>query len=107
MIKAPPNKVLRAYLCDINPFCRGLIRRVLIDEFGLVLTEGWSNLQSSYPIKVIGEPLDRNEIGWGDWWEKRGWDNPAWAWMHMRAQPRFTPCYTRVDEDGSIAVFAA
>lgn len=103
MIKAPANKVFRAYLVDINPFCRGLVRRVLIDEFGFVFVPsyGWSNIQSSYKIKVFGEPVP---MFWGlkdmDWWEKKGWANVAWAWCMLWKQSDFMACHQ--DSDGFI-----
>lgn len=107
-IKAPTGMVLRAYMFDINPFER-CIRRVLIDEFGMVFIPGWgwSSLQGSgNRIVCLPKPVDYHHpiVADHDWWEPRAWADKAWSWCYFHPTARdFTAC--RVDEDGF--VFAA
>jgi len=80
-IKAPKNKVLKAYLIDIM----GEIRHCLINEWGLVFSPGygWSDIQK-YDYKIIPLPNPVDSINWNmkDWWEKH-WHCDSWAWCYM------------------------
>lgn len=101
-IKAPAGKVLRAYMFDFNPFTRD-IRRVLINEFGLVFVPGggWSSLQDgNYKFKIFPEPVEEwDTFGmWAHWWEKKAWQNVAWAWCYMYKMPQFQAC--SISSDG-------
>jgi hypothetical protein len=112
-IKADHRHVIKAYMVDINPFCRGLVRRVLIDEYGMVFipTYGWSSIQSSYRIIPLPDQVKLPKIGmwehmWADWWERPAWDTETWAWTHFRKQPDFHACYRMTDSYGNTAIFA-
>ena len=77
-IKAPVGNVLKGYMLDINPFSCGLVRHVLIDEWGLVFVPswGWGSYQNSYRIFALPVTVERGNcvMGWvwAGWWE-RNW----------------------------------
>jgi hypothetical protein len=98
-IKAPEGKVLKGYLFDHHPFQR-VIRRILVNEFGLVFVpgNGWSDLQPIYKIICLPTPVDlgndwkNRSWDWDGWWEKN-WGCDSWAWCYMATLPKFTPSY--------------
>lgn len=97
------GKVRRAYLVDISPFTPGLLRRVLIDQYGLVFVKGsgWSNLQAfGYKFLVLPGEVQMYEGFKIGWWTPEAWKDPAWAWMHFYEAPEFIA--SRLDEDGFV-----
>ena len=115
-IVADKGHVIKAYMIDINPFCAGGVRRVLIDHIGMVFvpTSGWSNYQGSYKIISLPNQVETagrlGLYGFDDrhWWERPAWDDELWAWTHMQRGklPIFSACYTIDMGDGTHAIFA-
>jgi hypothetical protein len=99
------GKVRKGYLIDINPFCRGLVRKVLVDEYSVFIPDyGWvgkSFIESSYKLRVLPKEIEYVDWPWEDWWEKN-WQIDAWGWCYMQKCPEFTACH--VNSEG--AVFA-
>ena len=106
MIKAPKDKVLKGYMYEDGPFAN-VIRRVLVNEDGLVFVpgNGWSNLQSRYKIKTLPKAVERGNSpcgwSWSGWWEKN-WACASWAWCHMFKAPQFV--YTQKIDGAYFAV---
>lgn len=113
-VQAEKGKHLRAYMLDIysenlataqfNPFSKKQFRRVLVDEYGQVFVPnwGWSSLQNSYPLKVIGNAVEpfREEMKHADWWESKAWKCISWAWCYMQPSENFRACH--VSSDGFV-----
>jgi len=111
MIHAPKGKVLKGYMVDINPFCRGQVRHVLIDEYGMVFVPGWGwgSYQASYKIVTFPEAIEQHNCPYGwdyDGWWTRNWSCEAWAWCYERKAPEFQPCYIIHEKDSDV-IFAA
>jgi hypothetical protein len=108
MIKAPEGMVLKAYLIDINPFQNGLVRHVLIDEFGMVFvpSSGWHHLQNGdYKLVAFPKPVFKDSRwNWDGWWTFN-WQCESWAWCYERKQPDFAPCYVMKEPDGKATIF--
>ena len=119
-LKADRGYVIRSYMIDIDPFCRDAVRRVLIDEHGMVFVPsfGWSSIQDSYHLITLPGQTELPNAGggsiyegvdFGDWWERSAWDNDLWAWCHMgRGKlPDFHACHSIDNGDGTRSIFAA
>lgn len=102
------SQVKRAYLIDINPFCFGLVRRVLISEHGSVFIRGygWVSLdflqESGYKILALPGNVEHGDWPGEGWWTFN-WKLPDWGWLYTSTPKEdFQPCRRSFDNGSFI-----
>ena len=86
------RKVRKGYLMDINPFCSGLVRHVLVDDFGVFIpSSGWHSteyIKENYRLEILPKEYDWQDFDFNGWWTTN-WKNDLWAWCYARKVPSF------------------
>ncbi len=84
-LEDPYEMVQKAYLIEINPFQRGLVRKVIVSETSVfVPTSGWHSrefIEESYKLVIL--PTKIPYVDWWDGWWESNWKLEDWAWCHM------------------------
>ena len=80
------SKVQKAYLIDINPFCQGHVRHVLVGEHNVfVPTSGWhgrKSIEENYKLVIFPKFI-----------EKPDWPRETWETVNAKLYECFAWCY--------------
>lgn len=83
--------VQKGYIIEINPFYRGLIRKIIANEFLVFIpTSGWHGrkwVEENYKLILFHKMIPHHDW-WEGWWTSN-WKMEDWSWCYEQLQPKF------------------